>query len=660
MEALLLKKGKESRICMDLKPIYEFRTRLYAVTMAGTRLVMEDYRFKRAIEELQPLEKASPVFARIASLGKQLLSPDCNNKEGILLDCITLTDAILCTQGVVAVSGELKELEGIVEYKEANSMQNIPYSILHNLIESLTGTGSGRYAFLGSLHTTHPQYFEDYRIKKAMVEALSDPYAELAHTIEEWIRESGESFVPFLKRGFLQKTPNATEKVIQLIEELSKQKENAFYLEKLPQTGRNVKAALIFALRHAKENAELLLHLARTEKGEAKKMAHWALAYMEGAEVEEFWTTCYKKKKESTIEYLTYSKTNWASVIVAKEFHCLIEPWTMEETPKELTKEMIAEIEKTVTALEGKTGSEICECYRNVMQIRGLLAECKKFSCLRKNYMNQTITREIWKQKTLFYRMGQILQRTLIQCFDKELSGLAIEFYEKYGEDYFSAAVVAKLLENHTNVLDWIVQQRKEEKVSKDVFVRALELIEWDNKQQSYVFKLIRTHQANERSWEIIIPIQSNLEKNTFISYIMSEFATKFGEKEINCEMDCVMSQWIRGEDTNFCKLLEQYYYKKALYLENNIFYLPLLKSCYAKECDGLAVNHFKRKAETISFWEISSYFSELPGTVENKEKEARQLYDLILSGDIKLRYKETQEYLEKQKDHYIQEWANS
>ncbi len=643
---------------MDLKPIYEFRTRLYAVTMAGTQLVMEDYRFKRAIEELQPLEKASPVFARIVSLGKQLLSPDCNNKEGILLDCITLTDAILCTQGAVAVSGDLEELEGIVEYKEGNSMQNIPYSILHNLIESLTGTGSGRYAFVGSLHTTHPQYFEDYRVKRAMVEALSDPYAELAYTVEKWIRKGGESFVPFLKRGFLQKTPKATEKVIQLIDELSKEKENEFYLEKLPYTGRNVKGALIFALRHSKENAELLLHLARTEKGETKKMAYWALADMEGAEVEQFWNDFYKKKSQAVIEYLTYSKTSWASAIVAKEFNRLIEPWIMEETPKVLTEEMIEKIDRTVDALEGKTGSEICECYQKVMQIRGLLAECKKFWYARKHYKHQITAKE--SKRNLSYRVGQILQRTLIQCFDKELSGLAIEFYEKYGEDYFSAAVVAKLFENHKDVLDWIVQQRKEEKVSKDALVRALEWIEWDNKQQSYIFKLMRSYgyRADGRNWEIITSIPAYLDDDTFISYIMSEFATKFGEKEINYEMDYVMSQWIRGEDTNICKVLEQYYYKKALYLDNNISYLPLLRSCYAKECGGLAVKYFKGKQS--SHWEIGDYFRDLPGTVENKEKEARVVYDLLLGGDILLRYNESKEYLEKQKEHYIQEWANS
>ena len=647
---------------MDLKSIYEFRTRLYAVTMAGTQLVMEDYRLKRAIEELQPLEKVSPVFSRIVSLGKQLLSPDCKNKEGILLDCITLTDAILCTQGTVAVSSELKEVENIMEYKEENSMQNIPYSILHSLMESLTGTGSGRYAFVESLHTTHPQYFEDYRVKRAMVEALSDSYAELADNVEGWIRESGESFVPFLKRGFLQKKPSATVKVVQLIEDFCKEKENAFYLEKLKESEKEVRGALIFALRHAKENTELLLHLARTEKGATKKMAYWALADMEGAEVEQFWNDFYKKKQQDVIEYLTYSKTNWASVIVAKEFQRLIDPWTMEETPKVLTNEMIKELEKTIDALEGKTGSEISECYQKVMQIRGLLAECKEFSYLRKDYMNQTITREIWQQNTLFYRMGQILQRTLIQCFDKELSGLAIEFYEKYGEAYFSAAVVAKLLENHKEVLNWIVQQYKEEKVSENIFIRALELIEWDKEQQAYVFRLIRRYyyQMKVKSWEIITPILVPLDEDTFISYIMGEFATNFGEKKIKCEMDCVMSQWIRGEDTSYCKKLEEYYYKKALYLENNIFYLPLLKSCYAKECDGLAVNHLKRKAEKMSLWEIGYYFRELPGTVENKEKEARAVYDLILSGDIPLRYKEKQEYLQNQKEYFIQEWANS
>ena len=50
---------------MDVKPIYELRTRMRAAAIAGTNLLAEDFRFKKAAEAIKPLETASPVFAKI-------------------------------------------------------------------------------------------------------------------------------------------------------------------------------------------------------------------------------------------------------------------------------------------------------------------------------------------------------------------------------------------------------------------------------------------------------------------------------------------------------------------------------------------------------------------------------------------------------------------
>ena len=62
---------------MDTEPIYELRDRLRAAGIAGTNLLSEDFRLKRAFEAFKPLETASPVFAKIGQLAQQLLSPDC-------------------------------------------------------------------------------------------------------------------------------------------------------------------------------------------------------------------------------------------------------------------------------------------------------------------------------------------------------------------------------------------------------------------------------------------------------------------------------------------------------------------------------------------------------------------------------------------------------
>ena len=44
---------------MDTEPIYELRDRLRAAGIAGTNLLSEDFRLKRAFEAFKPLETAS-------------------------------------------------------------------------------------------------------------------------------------------------------------------------------------------------------------------------------------------------------------------------------------------------------------------------------------------------------------------------------------------------------------------------------------------------------------------------------------------------------------------------------------------------------------------------------------------------------------------------
>ncbi|MCX4346953.1 MAG: hypothetical protein OSJ38_06845, partial [Lachnospiraceae bacterium] len=86
---------------MDITPIYDLRDRLRTAMIAGTSLLAEDFRLKRAVEAMAPLEKAAPVFAKVGELCRKLVAPDASaeGKEDLLLDAITLVDAVCCTQG---------------------------------------------------------------------------------------------------------------------------------------------------------------------------------------------------------------------------------------------------------------------------------------------------------------------------------------------------------------------------------------------------------------------------------------------------------------------------------------------------------------------------------------------------------------------------------
>ena len=67
---------------MDITPIYELRDRLRTAMIAGTNLLAEDFRLKRAVEAMAPLEKAAPVFAKVGELCRSLIATGGGGTDG--------------------------------------------------------------------------------------------------------------------------------------------------------------------------------------------------------------------------------------------------------------------------------------------------------------------------------------------------------------------------------------------------------------------------------------------------------------------------------------------------------------------------------------------------------------------------------------------------
>ena len=79
---------------MDLQPLYEVQERLEHAAVAGTGILSEDFRLRRAREGLAPLAAASPVFAKISAGLDALLSAPAEKRGGALLDVLALVDAV--------------------------------------------------------------------------------------------------------------------------------------------------------------------------------------------------------------------------------------------------------------------------------------------------------------------------------------------------------------------------------------------------------------------------------------------------------------------------------------------------------------------------------------------------------------------------------------
>ncbi len=615
---------------MDITPIYDLRDRLRTAMIAGTSLLAEDFRLKRAVEAMAPLEKAAPVFAKVGEFCRKLIAPDtgAEDKEDLLLDAITLVDAVCCTQGAVSVAGEMEplfgkedaknDMEKIVNLHKGMILSNVPYSILQPLREALTTSGSGRYAYVTDCHRVSPELFKDYRIRVAMVQALNASYAELADNVCRWLMEDGEDVLPLLVRDFNPKGKKEMVRRLRIIEKWMGASANDFYIKQLDTAEGELRQNLIYALRHEPKNIELLMDLGKKERGNTKKVVYSALACSDNEEVEKLFEEMYKKNPKTVMEYLEMNaernKTSWGARLAAKG----LEDWMQSKPEKtgDKKKDELAmkEWEQTaahfVATLYGKSGSEVYAALRLAATMSG------KYGTL--------LQAEI---------LG-LLRHFLIAHPREELFALVDSIYEgENGEkgvmQYFPVAFLSRVIrecgaeaENTgTNYVEWLSEQLFEKTpcVPYHFLVEALNYLHYEDGK--YAFKESKYDSGMEYYNEYVQPVNI-------------EIKGKFLELLIRCcdqGIDRKLALLFDSSDKEVCSRLEEYFYKRALSTPSDEYLIPL-KRCGCTRCEGLLV-HFVKSRPRISMWQIEYFINNMPGNAEARTAEASKIPELVKTG---------------------------
>ena len=633
---------------MDISPLYELRTRLRAAMIAGTGLLSEDFRLKRAAEAFAPLEQASPVFAKIGQLTGALLAPEAENREELLLDAITLADAVLCTQGAVAVEGEM---EPIVGSGWGSAITNAPYSVVKTLTEALLNSGSGHYSYVLDTHRDRPELFADYRVRTAMVQALGASYAELADTVGEWLKEEDASILPLLQKGFDPKGKKEMVRRIHVMMAVDGKASNDFFVKVLPEAEKEVRQALIFALRCRPENVDLLLELTKTEKGNAKKTAYYALAYMEDGKAEAVFTELYKKKAVETMHYLVYTETKWASRFVAEKLKEQLLPWAEKHSEPVISQEQGILLGESLAALPGKSGAEICEVFCMAANLEDRLKyvyEDKKTVFVAKAVSDMVMAGfnsfNIRNRETAFTfqtSVPYLLHQALYCHPDEELCALAVELYEAEGrregrrKAYFPMAVAAQLL-NGEDCCGWLEKQLKGKLFQSNtdyypLLARGISGLRFSERENAYVLCLDharRTHPSGEPMPEYCRKVKQDI-TGRFTDILM---------RCQNGDIDRVLMDCVNGRDEAYCRKLGDYFYDRARKMAAPRDYLFALKRCGFSKCEGLAVSHFSGQDRQFYFSEVSSFAAILPGDKSAVYAEIQQVYDLYKKGRLRMR----------------------
>ena len=294
---------------MNFEPLYELKNRLENVAIVGINLVKDDFRLKRAIEQVKEYSNAAKVFKQIYDMGNSLISTDDEDKCDLFLDLLALLDAVLCTQATTYSGDKPQEIKTITKNKDF--YKELHYSELSPLIYAFTETGGGRLNIITDSFKTNPEIMKDFRVKTYMIHGLSDKYSEIADRMVKELKKQGKEVIPLLKDGFDPQGKREMISRLEIIASICKEEENDFYKYCIENGSKEIKEIAIGFLMYDQNNVDYLLDLTKTEKGKLKNKAFEALSYMSDGRAAEEWAKFLKKKPLDNIEYLRGTEQQW-------------------------------------------------------------------------------------------------------------------------------------------------------------------------------------------------------------------------------------------------------------------------------------------------------------------------------------------------------------
>ena len=606
---------------MDIAPLYELKTRLRAAAIAGTNLLSEDFRLKKAAEGFKALESASPVFKKIGELTDSLLSDSCPDRSAVLLDTITLADSVICTLGATEVNGELSDIGDPAENGGTQPMiiTNVPYSKLSGIVGSLTTSGGGQYNAFMEIKNNEPELLNDYRVKPLLIKGLSASYSELADEVGSTIIEMGKDMLPLLKKGFDPKGKKDMLRRAAIIERLGGASENAFYLEQLENSEKDIKKALIYALRYDESNFDKLVELSKTEKGKLKNAALAAMLFFDREEVKNYFEEMAKKKPAEVLELMYGASSEWSSELTAR----LIEELLVDENGKKVTLSKAVNTPKLklktktntgvmFNALTGKFGESIEKIYRE--------------------YDNKH------ELNTLDFKLGD----AIIITGNESLKALALELNNesKHKGEYVYAEAVVRML-NGTESSKWFEEQvrkiyKKEHLGSAALFnsaiIRAVDKIQFTNGGYSVCLR-----EFDEVLSKWVLTRSRPIDKS--IVFAASDAMIKYPA----VQFDSILANRANPNDREYCQKLADALIDHAV---SGKFGSPItlnyLRNLGVVNVKGLALKYFQNNPKPgDGKWSLQGFFNVLQGDNDYKLAEAREIVELLRTKKLKMKISE-------------------
>ena len=185
---------------MNFEPLYELKNRLENVAVVGINLAKDDFRLKRAVEQIKEYSTVAKVFKQIYDMGNQLISTDDEDKCDLFLDLLALLDAVLCTQATTYSGNKPQEIKSITKTKDY--YKELHYSELSPLIYAFSENGGGRLFTIQNAVDNNSEIFNDFRLKSYMIKGLSNKYSKVINLATKKLKKQRKEIVPLQKDEF--------------------------------------------------------------------------------------------------------------------------------------------------------------------------------------------------------------------------------------------------------------------------------------------------------------------------------------------------------------------------------------------------------------------------------------------------------------------------
>ena len=401
---------------MNFEPLYELKNRLENVAVVGINLVKDDFRLKRAVEQVKEYSTAAKVFKQIYDMGSSLISTNDEDKCDLFLDLLALLDAVLCTQATTYSGDKPQEINTIAKNKDY--YKELHYSELSPLIYAFTETGGGRLNIIIDSFKTNPEIMKDFRVKTYMIHGLSDKYSEISDRMVEELKKQGKEVVPLLKDGFDPRGKREMISRLEIIASLCKEEENDFYKYCIENGSKEMKENAISELKYCQDNIDYILDLIKTEKGTVKNKAYVSLLWMNDSRAEKEWDKFFKKKPFDNIYSFQFTNQQWVIDYL-----------------NNFIKEYIVELKNKTL----KTAEE-----RRIVE--GEVAKICSVSFNKEINKNLDYYRELYPYNK--YEVKRILSYYIVANLNKEITELIKELSKKYEGEFLEQEFLISLIKD--------------------------------------------------------------------------------------------------------------------------------------------------------------------------------------------------------------------